>query len=272
MNLSPQDADLFFKLMWSLQIYVGRQLGILPDVDSVEAYLARSRQDKMQVRDALYKHLDLIDRFVAENPARLSPQELAIVRGWKRFLAGPFYIERFLKKATIFVDNRNPPKVYAVLGLRDRLEEMFYGRPTPIMVDAVLLPFKGRIVYDGMLNIYNIYFGSGIRGTLKEIYAAARQNGRIIETLEPEQKASPVPPRPSTDWRPVVDELLQTAEKLKGGESPLQAPAFNLLKASARLAQAAAHDPDDLDTLWELGRKVQTALRRLETVLERAEM
>ena len=51
----------------------------------------------------------------------------------------------------------------------------------------------------------------------------------------------------------------------------MQSPAFSVLKASARLAQAAVHDPDDLDALWEMGQRVQKALRRLETVLDRAE-
>jgi len=125
-----------------------------------------------------------------------------------------------------------------------------------------------------MLNYYNIFFGSGIRGNLKEIYMAAKQNQRIIETLKPERqvpKEKRKPRKPPPDWRPVVDELVKTAEGLKGEQSPVQSPAFSLLKASARLAQAAVHNPDDLDALWEMGRSVQKALRRLETVLGRAE-
>jgi hypothetical protein len=51
----------------------------------------------------------------------------------------------------------------------------------------------------------------------------------------------------------------------------VQSPAFSVLKASARLAQAAVHDPDDLDALWELGWSAQKALRQFETVLDRAE-
>lgn len=210
----------------------------------------------------------------AENPAHLSADELAIVQSWKRFVTGDFYIVRFLKKATIFVDTSDPPRVYAVLGLVDSLEDVFYGRKPPIWVQTVLLPFKGRIVYDGLLNVYNIYFGSGIRGNLKEIYMAAKQNRRITETLEPERqppKKKRAPRKPPPDWRPVVDELVKTAESLKGGQSPVQSPAFSVLKASARLAQAAVHDPDDLDTLWKMGRRVQKALRRFETVLDRAE-
>ena len=36
MKLSQQEADLFFKLMWALQFYVNRQLGLVPGVESVE--------------------------------------------------------------------------------------------------------------------------------------------------------------------------------------------------------------------------------------------
>ncbi len=48
-------------------------------------------------------------------------------------------------------------------------------------------------------------------------------------------------------------------------------PTFGVLNASARLAQAAAHHPDDLEELGRLGRRVAAAVRQLETALERAE-
>jgi hypothetical protein len=272
MKLSPEDVKLFYKLMWPLQFYVNQQRHILPHVGSLEAYIACSQQDKVQVRNALYENIDLLDDFVAKNPADLSTDELAIVRSWKRFVAGDFYIVRFLKKATIFVDSSDPPHVYAVLGLMDSLQDIFYHRKPPIWVETVLLPFKGKIIYDDLLNAYNIYFGSGIRGNMKEIYLAAKQNRRIIEILEPERQPKKRAPRkPPRDWRPVVDELVKAAGKLKGGSSPVQSPAFSLLKASARLAQAAAHDPDDLDALWKLEESVRRALLRMETVLDRAE-
>jgi transposase len=136
------------------------------------------------------------------------------------------------------------------------------------------LPFRGRIVYDGLFNAYRVYFGAGIRGDLKESYMAAKQNRRIIETLEPE-RAPPSKPRsarkPARDLRPVVDEVVSTANRLRGGQSPVQRPAFSLLKASARLAQAAVHDPEDVDALWVQWQRVHRALRRMETTLDRAE-
>lgn len=67
-----------------------------------------------------------------------------------------------------------------------------------------------------------------------------------------------------------MDDLVERAGKIKGGPA-IQSSAFSLLRASAKLAQAAAHSPDDLDELWDLERRVRTALSRLQTVLSRAE-
>ena len=174
MNLTTTDADLFFKLMWRLQFYVNRQRQILADVASLEDYEDRSMQDKAPVRNALWENLELIDAYFAENPDGLSAEELAIILKWKRFVRGNFQIFRFLKKYTIFIGEKS--QVYGVLGLYDSMEDMFWGRKPPIMVEAVLLPFKGKIVYDGMMGIYGVYFGGGIRSGLNEEYMTAKQN------------------------------------------------------------------------------------------------
>ena len=160
-----------------------------------------------------------------------------------------------------------------MLGLYDNIEDALYGRRPPIMVQAVLLPFKGKIIYDGILSFYNVYFGRGIRSGLNEAYMAAKQNDRIITTLEPEmaKRARRKRRAASKDWGPVVDDLVQTAGKMKGGPA-VQSSAFSLLRASAQLAQLAVHSPDDLDELWDQEQKVRRALSRLQTVLNRAEM
>ncbi len=145
MNLSREDADLFFKLMWGLQFYVNQQRQILPNVKLAKEYAALPMSEKVEVRDALWENPDLIDVYVGKNPDGLSFEELDIVRKWKRFVAGTFQVFRYLKRHTIFISEKS--QVYGVLGLYDSLEDMFYGRPLPIMVQAVLLPFKGEIIY-----------------------------------------------------------------------------------------------------------------------------
>lgn len=71
MNLSQEDADLFFKLMWDLQFYVNQQRQILTNVKSIEEYVPLSMSDKVDVADALWENPDLIDTYVEMNPIGL---------------------------------------------------------------------------------------------------------------------------------------------------------------------------------------------------------
>lgn len=268
MRLPPGDADLFYRLMWRLQFYVNQQHQVIPDVDSIADYAVMPTPEKMPVRDVLWGNPRLIGAYVATNPDGLSSEELDLVRKWNRFVAGTFYIVRYLKKHTIFLGDGD---VYGVLALNNSLEEILRDRPLPIGVEAVLLPFKGKVIYDGLLSSYSITLGRGIASTFREEYLRAKQNGSIIVTLEP-KLAGPVRStrgRARKDWRPVVDDLVKTTEKLKGGPA-VQSAALSLLRASAKLAQAAVHDPDDLDGLWKMERGMSKALSRFQTVLDRA--
>lgn len=273
MNLSCEDADLFFKLMWAVQFYVNERLKVVPPVATRDKYKTLAQEQKMKVRKALYEHIDLLDAFIAENPAKLSPEELEIVAGWKQFMAGDFYIFKFLKRHTIFVPAKGDSNyVYGVLGLYDTIEDIFYGRPLPVLVKAALLPFKGRIIYDGLFEGYaSIFFGPGIRSSLNETYQRAKQNGRIIESFEPGAASTPKRPKIGTDWRPTLDELVKTTEKLRQADSVLQTKAFALLKTSAKVAQAVTHDPNNLDELHKLTRRAESAFNQFVTALDRAE-
>lgn len=270
MKLPREDEKLFFRLMWGLLLYVNQRRQIWPDIKSVEQYVALPLSEQTEVRSTLWENPDLIDAYVKENPDRLSLEERDIVGRWTRFVSGTFQIFRFLKKHTIFISDTSD--VYGVLGLHESLEEMFFGQPLPIMVKGVLLPFKGKIVYDGVLGRYNVLFGGGIRSRLREEYMAAKQNERIITTLEPERAAGPRSKqrKPRKDWKPEVKEVVKLSEQMRG-HGAVQSAAFGLLRASAKVALATVERPDELDELWSLARKAQRALSRMQTVLDRAE-
>jgi hypothetical protein len=270
MRLSDEEGVLFFKLLHALQFFVGQELGVGPKSRSVEQFARHSGQEKLPARNAVYEHPELIDAFVAKNPQKFSAEELDLVRSWKGFVAGDFFIERYLRKYSIWIGEGSPSKVYAVLGLTQPIDEVIPAAYLPYRVRGVLLPFKGKIVYDGLLQPYNIFFGSGIKASLREEYMAAKQNRRIIESLEavtkgPRQKST----KPERDWRAEVDDLVRQADQIKGSSAaPAQSVAFALLKASARLAQVATHSPDDTDELRDAMRKVERALRKLNTTVD----
>ena len=71
-------------------------------------------------------------------------------------------------------------------GIQDALEDVIPSYALPLMVEAILLPFKGRIIYDGLLQSYSVVIGGGIQSDLDHAYTVAKHKDRIITTLEPE--------------------------------------------------------------------------------------
>src|SRR5260370_489787 len=84
MLLSPQDVELFFRPHWTLMFFVNQRLQVLPDALATSAeFAALSPEVRLKVRDAFLNHTDLIESFVADNPAHLPENELALVRSWR---------------------------------------------------------------------------------------------------------------------------------------------------------------------------------------------
>lgn len=272
MKISTHDADLFFKLMLSLQTYVNLKLKIIPDVDTIDEYKKLSSSEKLSVRNKLYDNIELIDSYLEENPQGLSEKELEIVKSWKQFQRGDFFIERLLKKYAIFIGDK---KVYGVLALYETFEDVLPYVRWPYYTEAVLLPFKSKIIYDGLLQGHNIIFGGGIKSNLKETYMAAKQNGRIIESFDPKKQAERTAreKKPIKDFRPTIDEISQQAKKLRSssGAPAIHSPAFSLAKASIEFTKLAVDNPDDIDELWKVLKKVEQAIQKAETVLYREE-
>jgi hypothetical protein len=266
MLLSPEDAALFFKLMPAFQFFCNRHLNIVKSLDTIKDYKTISNEKRIKLRNAVYKKPELIDRFVQENPFDFSAEELSIVSSWKNFLAGSFFIDRILKKYAIFIFDQ---KVYGVLALMEPLDEVFGGRPFPVYVKTVLLPFKGKIIYDGLMEGYNIFFGSGISRSSSDQYRAAKQKGTIIESLDPDWTPPKTKPQFDKDWKPVLEELLEKAAQLRAGaNSPaISSPAFSLVRASLEFARTALEHPDDLEYLDKALHKVILASNKAEKVM-----
>jgi Domain of unknown function (DUF6398) len=214
MLLSQQDAELFFKLHRSLLFFVNQRLRVVPDQPATsEEFGALAAEVAVKVRDAFVKRTDLIELFVAENPAHLSDEELLIVRSWQYLVHGRFYIFRELSKYTVFLSTGEPPVAYGVMALSQPFEELV-GPELPVLVETVLLPFNDSIVYDGLLRSSRIFFGPGIRRSLNESYKDAKAREGIVTSLPMAEHPLPVktPKRRPAPRRPAREE---TAELLK---------------------------------------------------------
>lgn len=138
-------------------------------------------------------------------------------------------------------------------------------------VQAVLLPFKGQVIYDGLMQSYSVFFGGGIKGDLKEQYMRAKQRGEIITTFDPKAKQITKEIIDVKDWQPELEILLKAAKKLRGGagQPAIYSPAFSLVKASLALALQGVTEPENARKLNKELSKVSRALGKVEDTIYR---
>lgn len=187
-NLNRADIDLFYKLFLSLMNFVNREKKILGQDLDKEGFLSYPPQERVLVRDALYEDPQLFDRFIDQNRGLLNQEELDIVSSWKHFKSGYFFIYEHKNNYSIFLDDSKETKAYGVTAISDRFDELFPY--TPILVEATLLPFKNKIIYDGYILPRNILFGSGFKRSLKESYEKSKFTFGIITSLPFEAKTN----------------------------------------------------------------------------------
>jgi hypothetical protein len=188
MNLPAKEVERYYSIWLPLLSFVNRRLGAVPAMLSAGPAGPWAPEDAAKVRDALWEHDALLDAFLAENPAGLSPAGLALASSWRYRVGGAFYVLRHLKKHTLFL-GESPSAVYGVLGLASPLEELLPF--VPVYVRTALLPYEGQIVCDGLLTRYNITFGRGIRDRFEQTYRDAKERDAILTSLGPAGPPSP---------------------------------------------------------------------------------
>jgi hypothetical protein len=182
MSLPGKDVQLYYKLHWSLLYYVNKKHNIIKGIKTPDQLKKAPLDETYKLREKLYKDTKLIDSYVHENPSKLPPGELEIVADWKHFINKSFIILKTYKKYTVFLDEDTPPRAYGVLSLVTPIEEIFES-PLPLLVDAVLLPYKNSIIYDGIMMMHNIIFGRGILSDFNETYREAKARFGVIQSL-----------------------------------------------------------------------------------------
>ncbi len=148
-----------------------------------EDFLKLPLEKKLRFRNDLMERISIIDEFVDSNPFNFTPSELEIIKSWKNHVRGTFFVVNYTKNGALFLEEEGKePKAYLVLALGTPLWELI-PVPPPARVEAALLPFKGKIIYDGMINADRIVFGPHVARSLRAIYDKAIIEYGLIEAL-----------------------------------------------------------------------------------------
>ena len=180
MVLSKEDAKLFYELFFPLLNYINNKFKINNEIQKLYYGKAVDLHAAKEIADRLWGNTELIDEYLAEK--KLPEKHKNIIWGWKKRISGKFIVERHLKKGTIFIQAENN-EVYLVSGIISSWEEMLCGRPLPVIMEAVLIPFGNVIISDGLVSVSNIFFGKNLRSEFKDIYLSAKKTGNIHSSL-----------------------------------------------------------------------------------------
>ncbi len=180
MKLTATEVERFYAVWMPLILFVNRRLRLVPEMLPAKFKGPWDVEKVAKIRDAMWADDSHRHAFIAENPAKLSTNDLALVASWQHRLVGEFYVLRQLKQYGILLHESN---VYGVLGLTDPLGEIVPFMPC--FIKTVLIPFGDRIIYDSLLTGYNVFLGKGIRSSLEKQYKDAKERGPIITSLLP---------------------------------------------------------------------------------------
>ena len=227
MDLIQSEITLFYKIWCELIWGVNEKHEIVPKFKKPVYNGERQITQKpfIAVREKLWENPQMIDDFLQANEfGGLTETEHGILKDWRNnFIKGEFIVVKHLKPYSVFMTFDDPAKLYGVCGISNPIKETL-PYELPCMVNAVLLPFKGKIIYDSLIGTYSVSFGKGYRSSIKAAYEEAKETAGIIEIMG-------VPPTPVKPPAP---------KKAKPAPAPVDTKGANVPKAmSARYMEIA---------------------------------
>ncbi len=182
-QLSPEECRLFYETWFGLMGFVNERKRIIKV--KIKPEYPNSVTDMMiyKVREVLWEKPELIDDYISE--IELSQEKIDILRLWRtNHKIGMFFVLEYKEEyAVVLASNENGDEIlYGVKGISDSVESTLQ-RSVPTQIEAILLPFKGKIIYDSFMTTMPLSYGEGAKASFREMYEKAIKRG-IITSLE----------------------------------------------------------------------------------------
>jgi len=181
MVLQPEERLLFVKNWLGLLAYVNDKHKIVSDFGHPKKFFDVKPEDVVKIKSVLWKNNNLLDEYI-NSRKRISETDFQLLNSWKKRQFKNFLILKFLKKYTVFLDEKEK-LLYGVIGITNPISDMIDAYCLPMMTETTLMPFKDRIIYDSTLSRYNVSFGSNLRSHYKELYLEIKAKKGIICSL-----------------------------------------------------------------------------------------
>ncbi len=188
-DTESQFAVQFYKLWYKLIYWINENYKITAPFP-VPVYGQKVDEEPfIVIREKLWDNPFYIAKFLASNAADdLNEAERKTLSGWNsKFMKGKFIIHKHLADYSVFQliePTSAGEKLYGVRGITNSIEDVLDEKALPLIVDAVLLPFNGEIVYDTFLAPYYISFSGNMKKSFAKFYKETSHSNGIITSLD----------------------------------------------------------------------------------------
>ena len=186
MILDRQECELFFSLFDSLTDYANGKWGVAPAVINQQSgYVNEANQQKVAAE--VWRKPGICEELANEcHHLGVSAEDAEILRSWSHAYTDSFIVRQDESGVTYFLTD---DVAFEVCGLSREIISVLNMMPT--IVNATLLPFKGKVVYAVYLEERPVIFGMGMQKIMDERWNTISQSGKIIRSADEFLEAIP---------------------------------------------------------------------------------
>lgn len=182
-QLSSEECRLFYETWFGLMSFVNERKSVIKAKIKPEYPNTVSDMMVHKVREVLWEKPELIDEYISET--ELPQEKIDILKLWRmRHKKGMFFILEYQPEYAVAIapNEQGEDRLYGIKGISNSVAKTLQ-RNLPAQIETVLLPFKGKIIYDSFMSSMPIGYGEGARAAFREMYGKAIKHG-IITSLE----------------------------------------------------------------------------------------
>lgn len=178
-QLSSDECRLFYETWYGLMGYVNERKHVVKAKIKPEYPNLVSDMMIHMVREVLWEKPELIDDYLSET--ELPQEKVDILKLWRtKHKKGMYFILEYQPEYAIALapNEQGEDRLYGVKGISN---SMAYAlkRELPVQIETVLLPFKGKIIYDSFMGSVPVKFLSGAKAAFREMHDNALKFGVI---------------------------------------------------------------------------------------------
>ena len=182
-QLSSEECRLFYETWYGLMGFVNERKSVIKAKIKPEYPNTVSDMMVHKVREVLWENPELIDEYISKT--KLPQEKIDILKLWRtNYKKGMFFILKYQPEYAVAIapNEQGEDRLYGIKGISSSVANAL-RRSLPVQIETVLLPFKGKIIYDSFMGSMPIGFAEGAKAAFREMYNKAIKYG-IITSLE----------------------------------------------------------------------------------------